>query len=152
MANSNITASSSSSFSFIQPIKLDRANYLVWKTQVLTSIIANGLEGFINGDKPCPPQFLLELTGESSKSKASMARSIENPEFLAWKKIDKMLQSWMFSSMVDNVLIMVISCETSQELWNRLVKIFMSQSKARFTPLMISDDANTVHKERISLH
>lgn len=43
-------------------------------------------------------------------------RPTENPEFIAWKKTDKMLQSWMFSSMVDNVLVMVISCETSQEL------------------------------------
>lgn len=42
------------SFNCIQPVKLDRTNYHVWKTQVLTSITANGLEGFINGDKPCP--------------------------------------------------------------------------------------------------
>lgn len=48
-----------------------------------------------------------------------------------------MLQSWMFSSMVDNVLILVISCETSQELWNRLAEIFMSQSRVRFMPLMM---------------
>ena len=50
-------------------------------------------------------------------------------------KIDKLLQSWMFSSMVDNVLIMVINCETSLELWEMLAGIFMSQSKARYLPL-----------------
>ena len=37
--------------------------------------------------------------------------------------------------MVDNVLIMVINCESSLELWEMLGQIFMSQSKARFLPL-----------------
>ncbi|KAH9744520.1 retrovirus-related pol polyprotein from transposon RE1 [Citrus sinensis] len=43
----------------------------------------------------------------------------------------------MLSSMVDNVLIMVINCESSLELWERLGQIFMSQSKARFLPLKL---------------
>ena len=41
----------------------------------------------------------------------------------------------MLSSMVDNVLIMVINFETSLELWEMLAGIFMSQSKARYLPL-----------------
>ncbi|KAH9685572.1 retrovirus-related pol polyprotein from transposon RE1 [Citrus sinensis] len=94
MSGSNHIASSSLSFNFVQPVKLDRSNYLVWKAQVRTSIIANGLESFINGEN-----------------------------------------SWMFSSMVDNVLIMVINCETSLELWEMLAEIFMSQSKVRYLPL-----------------
>lgn len=54
MANTNTKTSSSLSFSFMQPVKLDRASYLVWKTQDLASIIGNDLGGFINRDKPCP--------------------------------------------------------------------------------------------------
>lgn len=43
-----------------QPIsvKLDATNHLMWQTQVLNIIIANGLEGYIDGSIPCPPQFL----------------------------------------------------------------------------------------------
>lgn len=39
-----------------QPIivKLDDTNHLLWQTQMLNIIIANGLESTI----PCPPQFL----------------------------------------------------------------------------------------------
>lgn len=37
--------------------------------------------------------------------------------------------------MTDDVLIMVIHCETSLELWEMLAEIFMSQSKARYMPL-----------------
>ncbi|KAL9429685.1 hypothetical protein AB3S75_031495 [Citrus x aurantiifolia] len=39
--------------------------------------------------------------------------------------------------MVNNVLIMVINCESSLKLWERLGQIFMSQSKARFLPLKL---------------
>ena len=39
--------------------------------------------------------------------------------------------------MIESVLIMVINCETSQELRKRLAEIFNSQSKARFMPLMM---------------
>lgn len=43
----------------------------------------------------------------------------------------------MLSSMVDNVLIMVVDSDTSQELWEKLAELFMSQSKARYMPLKL---------------
>ena len=58
MANQNNSGSSSFSFSFIQPTKLDRTNYLVWRAQIRASITANGLDGFINGESLCPDRFL----------------------------------------------------------------------------------------------
>ena len=45
-------------FSFITPIKLDRSNYMLWRNQVLASIRGNRLEGYINGEKTTPTQFL----------------------------------------------------------------------------------------------
>lgn len=74
MSNSNKITSSSISLNFIQPIKLDWSNYFVWKAQVRASIIANGLEGFINGDNVCPNLFLIELNRESSRSRAQGSR------------------------------------------------------------------------------
>lgn len=93
MVSSNITTSSCLSFSFMQPIELDRMNYLVCKTHVLASIKGNDLEGFINDDKPCPTQFLSELIGESSKSEVITRRPTENPKYIVWKKTDKLLQT-----------------------------------------------------------
>ena len=46
-------------FSFTNPIKLDRSNYLLWRSQVLLSIRGNRLEDFITGDKPAPEKYLL---------------------------------------------------------------------------------------------
>lgn len=60
MSNSNNIVSSSISTNFIQPIKLDRSNYLMWKAQVRALIIANGFEGFINGESVCPNRYITE--------------------------------------------------------------------------------------------
>lgn len=87
MANSNTSPSSSLSFSFIQLVKLDRMNYLVWKTQVLASIIENGFEGFINGDMPCLAQFLLESIGESSRYEVIATRPTKNPNILCGRRL-----------------------------------------------------------------
>ena len=93
MTNPNNSASSSISFSFIQPIELDRTNYLVWRAQVHALIIANGLESLINGDLQCPNHFLAQTYGKSSISKAQDSNGHENPDFINWKEIDKLIQS-----------------------------------------------------------
>ena len=38
------------------PIKLDRNNYILWRTQMENDIFANGFEDHIEGLKICPPQ------------------------------------------------------------------------------------------------
>ena len=149
MANQNNSRSSSFSFSFVQPAKLDRTNYLVWRAQIRASIIANGLEGFINGESQCPDRFLSSYKSAVSRSEAQSSSRRENPDYIEWKKIDKLLQSRMLSSMVDNVLSMVMDCDTSLELWEKLAEMFMSQSKARYMPLKMQ--IQTTKKEAMSI-
>ena len=55
--NTNIS-SSISSFTFTTPIKLDRSNYTIWKSQILSSVRANELESLLDGSRTCPYQFL----------------------------------------------------------------------------------------------
>ncbi|KAH9754624.1 retrovirus-related pol polyprotein from transposon RE1 [Citrus sinensis] len=119
MTNQSNSGSSSLSFSFIQPTKLDRTNYLVWRAQIQASIIANGLEGFINGESPCPYRFLSSYENAASRSEAPSSSRRENSDYIDWKKAEKLLQSWMLSSMI----------------WEKLAEMFMSQSKARYMPL-----------------
>ena len=38
------------------PIKFDRNNYVLWKTQMENVIFANGFEDYIDGLKVCPPK------------------------------------------------------------------------------------------------
>ncbi|RVW23712.1 hypothetical protein CK203_097873 [Vitis vinifera] len=39
-------------------VRLDQSNYLLWRTQMLNIIIANGLEEMIHGKIPAPSRFL----------------------------------------------------------------------------------------------
>ena len=87
MSNQTAIVNSSISLKFIQPIKLNRSNYLVWKTQVRTSIMANGLGGFINGNNVCPTRFLTESEGESSGSGIPAIQRQENPDYITWMKL-----------------------------------------------------------------
>ena len=63
--NTNIN-STISSFSFTSPIKLDRSNYMIRKSQILSSVRANGLEDLLDGSKNNPDQFLQSETENPS--------------------------------------------------------------------------------------
>ena len=87
--SSNISITS---FTFTNPIKLDRANYTIWKWQVLSSIRGNSLEGYIDGSRICPSQFL-SLEARSEGFSSSNIEGQENPEYAAWKRQDQPLLS-----------------------------------------------------------
>ncbi|KAH9680638.1 retrovirus-related pol polyprotein from transposon RE1 [Citrus sinensis] len=122
------------SFNFVTPIKLDQNNFILWRTQVLTTVKGNGLEGFINGDNKCPEQFLISESYIESVVSTGGSRSI-NAEFVAWMKTDQLLLSWMMSSIQQNLLSTVIDCTTSKQLWETLTGMFISQSQARIQTL-----------------
>ena len=40
----------------VLPIKLDRNNYVLWKTRMENVVFANGFEDYIDGTNKCPPK------------------------------------------------------------------------------------------------
>ena len=114
----SIHVSSGTSFTFTTPIKLDRTNYTIWKQQILTSIRRNGLESYIDESKPCPERFLLDRSGSGEVG----GEDRENPDFIAWKRQDQLLLSWIMSSMSLEILSLVVSSQTTLELWKNLEK------------------------------
>lgn len=70
-------------------IKLDRTNFLAWKSQVLPTVIGHDLDDILLSDVS-PPQLL--ITGAP------------NPVFAQWRKKDQLLLSWIRSSMSEGVL------------------------------------------------
>ncbi|KAH9648420.1 retrovirus-related pol polyprotein from transposon RE1 [Citrus sinensis] len=125
--NSSTHVSSGTSFTFTTPIKLDRTNYTIWKQQVLSSIRGNGLESYIDESKLCPEQFLPNRSGSGEAS----GEGHENPDFVAWKRQDQLLLSWIMSSMSLEILSLVVSSQTTLELWKNLEKQFGSESMAK---------------------
>ncbi|RVW14609.1 Retrovirus-related Pol polyprotein from transposon RE2 [Vitis vinifera] len=61
------------------PVKLDRTNYILWRSQIDNVIFANGFEDFIDGTSVCPEKEL--RPGEI------------NPAFVAWRRQDRTILS-----------------------------------------------------------
>ena len=49
---------------FTLSIKLERGNYLIWKSQILPILRGHGPDGFVTGMKPCPNEFI-NVAGDS---------------------------------------------------------------------------------------
>ena len=61
------------------PVKLDRTNYILWRSQVDNVIFANGFEDFIDGSSVCPEKEL--------------SPGVLNPAFIAWRRQDRTMLS-----------------------------------------------------------
>lgn len=118
---------------FIQPslpslsqnltIKLDQDNYLLWKNQLLNVIIANGFEEYIDGSHPCPSKFL------------DLQRQQINPEYTLWQRINRLIMSWLYSSLTESKVAQIVSCNTAFEIWGSLERTYASTSRSRIIEL-----------------
>ncbi|PON33705.1 hypothetical protein PanWU01x14_350460, partial [Parasponia andersonii] len=88
--------------SFACIVKLDRANYMVWR--------CNNLISYLTGSKPYPPVLI------TAADEAGEVTQVANPEFEMWNREDQLLLSWIFSTLSSTVLSQVIRCKTSQEV------------------------------------
>ena len=98
------------------PIKLDKDNYMLWRTQMENVIYANDIEDHVEG-----------LTVYPSKT---ISNGEINPEFILWIRFDRMILSWIYSSLTPEIMGQIIGYQTSYEAWFALEKIFSASSKA----------------------
>ncbi|KAH9663755.1 retrovirus-related pol polyprotein from transposon RE1 [Citrus sinensis] len=121
----NLAANSTTvSFTFNTPVKLDQSNYLIWRSQVLASIRGNRLEKFIDGSITPPSSHIAQRVDDE-------LRSVENPKFITWRSQDQVLLGWLLSSMSEGIISLVFNLETSLEVWKAIEVQFGSQSKSR---------------------
>ena len=130
-------------FSFNTPIKLDRSNYLLWRSQVLALIRGNRLEGLIDGTNPAPDEHLV-LAGTNGST-----QEIANPAYHNWRSQDQTLLGWLLSSISEGTLGLVITCASSFDVWRALERKFGVQFEARV--LQLRYELNTLEKESMSV-
>lgn len=104
--------------------KLDRQNFLTWKSQIEPIIDGFGLSRFLAADVS-PPVKMLTVNGVSSS----------NPAFLAWYTQDRFLLGWLRSSISEGVLSQYVACQSARELWLSLHQIYSAISTARVMEL-----------------
>ncbi|RVX06354.1 hypothetical protein CK203_023575 [Vitis vinifera] len=109
-----VTTPSFSFSSMNQPliVKLDNGNYLIWKNQLLNVIIANELDDFIGGSRSCPPQFL------------DLQQQIINLEYLVWQRYNRLLMSWLYAFLFEDIMAQIVGYSTTVEIWNALNQIY----------------------------
>lgn len=111
-----------SSFQFSQPhhmitVKLDDTNYSLWRAQFLPYLQGHDLDGYVTGATPCPTETL--------------TADLPNPAYLSWRKQDKLLVSWLFSSLTPATFRHVHRLTTSKEIWSSLESLYGSKSDAQ---------------------
>lgn len=107
-------------------IKLADDNYLPWRQQAMATIRGYKLQGFISGAPVIPPKFL---------SAADEASGTLNEAFLQWDQQDQLLMSWLLASMSDGMLVRMVGCDYSFQIWEKLEVFFASQTKAKVNQL-----------------
>ncbi|KAL5772494.1 hypothetical protein ACOSQ2_012418 [Xanthoceras sorbifolium] len=103
-------------------IKLDRNNYLLWKSIIFPVIHGYKLDGYLLGTKPCPLEFLPATTTDNYPSL--------NPAYEDWVVHDQLLLGWLLSSMSESILAKVVELTTSYKVWTKLETVFANQSMA----------------------
>ncbi|KAJ1685185.1 hypothetical protein LUZ63_016575 [Rhynchospora breviuscula] len=128
-SSSTTTSSSPSIMDSIVPIstpitiKLTESNYLTWSSQITPLLHGYDLMKFIYSSSPEP-------------TRTTSAGVVEiNPTFLAWRRHDQLLLSWLRSSLTESILAQVVSCTTSLDLWLTLQKLSASNSRAHVIDL-----------------
>ena len=110
------------SFSHSISVKLDNNNFLLWHQQIESAIIGYQLDKFIEIHPSIPPKFL--------SSSDEISGNI-NSAFLDWYRQDRLLLSWILSSVSESVLGEAVGCKTSSEAWHAILNFFASQTLAR---------------------
>lgn len=104
--------------------KLDRNNFLSWKSQIEPIIDGFGLTSFLD-PTVLPPAETLITDGVSKP----------NLVFQAWRKQDRFLLGWLRTSMTEGVLAQYVACQTTSQLWQSLQQVYAAVSTARVMEL-----------------
>uniref|UniRef100_A0A803Q8R6 Retrovirus-related Pol polyprotein from transposon TNT 1-94-like beta-barrel domain-containing protein n=1 Tax=Cannabis sativa TaxID=3483 RepID=A0A803Q8R6_CANSA len=104
-------------------IKLNRINYLSWKSQVVPTVTGHGLDQILFSNITPPPNL---ITGAP------------NLEYLQWKKKDHLLLSWLRSSMSELILACVATFATSFSKRTLSIAEYVEKAKATANALAIA--------------
>ena len=102
-------------------IKLNGSNFLVLKQQILTIILGYELDSYLMDDQVIPPKMIQGADGSSRP----------NPAFLAWRRQDQLLASWIQSSLTENIMVLIVGMDTTHQIWKALETNFANQSRAK---------------------
>ena len=107
----------------ISSIKLDRTNFLLWHSLVLSALRGHRMDGFISGAKPAPPEYITD----------SNNNRVVNPDFEEWLAADQIVYSWLLSTMTPEVASDFLHCINSAQIYKAVTELMNATSRSRIT-------------------
>ncbi|XXG42898.1 hypothetical protein AAC387_Pa01g3061 [Persea americana] len=108
-------------------IKLIQTNFSLWKTQIMGLVESQNMLGLIADTCLMPEQF---LPASSAEGVSGASQSV-NPEYIAWRRSDRLLRGWITGTLSEEVLGMVVGLDTATEVWKTLEDSFARDSQER---------------------
>ncbi|XP_062093549.1 uncharacterized protein LOC133799561 [Humulus lupulus] len=105
-------------------VKLERTNFLQRRAQMENIIYANGIDDFLEGTNQAPAQT---ISGSTAL----------NHEFVQWCKKDRLILSWIYSSLSPEIMAQIVGHTPSHTAWTALQQIYYSSSYARIMQLRL---------------
>ena len=104
-------------------VRLTRANFLLWKAQVVPNLTGAGLFRYLDGSVPAPPKTITEGTGD-------VACSVLNPEYAPCRRTDQAVLDALLSSMTEEVVAQMTRGTFAAAVWTALDAMFAAQNQA----------------------
>ncbi|KAF6171287.1 hypothetical protein GIB67_036955 [Kingdonia uniflora] len=115
-------------------VKLDKDNYLLWRSQFEPVLNTTGLYGYVDGSIPCPPQHNTNRHGTKDV----------NEEYVSWRKQDQLIVSMIKVTVCEKVLSEIVGFTSSHAVWKYLKSQNASPSKSCKMQDKMSSDCHTV--------
>jgi hypothetical protein len=126
-------------------VRLDRSNFLLWRTQVIPNIAGQGWLGFLDGSCAAPP-----TTVTTPASEGQPAATVPNPAYAVWWHVDQRVLGILLGSMTEEVLGQMVGRTTSAAVWSTVVSMFAAQNRVGVRQLR--RQLTTLRKNDMSAH
>nr|XP_007153750.1 hypothetical protein PHAVU_003G062000g [Phaseolus vulgaris]ESW25744.1 hypothetical protein PHAVU_003G062000g [Phaseolus vulgaris] len=122
---SAVDSKSQNCLPFTVSVKLDRDNYPLWKSLVISIVKGCRLNGHMLETKECPEEFIVSV--DSSKK--------PNLVFGDWQARDSQLLGRLMNLMTVEIATQLLHCETSKQLWDEAQSLAGAHTRSRITYL-----------------
>lgn len=89
----------------------------------MNAVIANSLEGFLEGSVPCSSQVL------------DQNQTQVNPEYPVWQRYNCNLMCWIYSSLSEEKMGEIVNLDSAPAIWHLLKKAYDCNTTARIMTL-----------------
>ena len=98
-------------------VRLNRSNFMLWRTLSLPNLSGSGLHGHLDGTTAAPVKTIVEGT-------------VANPAYAAWWKQDQRVLGLLLSSMEEDIACQMIGRNTAAAVWEAVHTMFGAQNRA----------------------